>query len=171
MRLALGECDGPCLVEDLEVGAVVEDAAAGTGEDAPSRARRVFLQVLGEKRDQLGMKGHETGFSAWPVLQLAALPGRSAVSPPRAAPGLGVGQNQLAPSLVGQADEIVEAQIHDFLRPQRGVVDAAEEGDHPLAALVLLANGRKQPPRLVTVDHGSWVHRLEGPRASPLDGL
>jgi hypothetical protein len=33
-------------VEDLEVGPVVEDAAAGTGEDAPGRPGRVLLQML-----------------------------------------------------------------------------------------------------------------------------
>jgi len=100
----------------------------------------VLLQVLGEEYNQLRVEGYETGLSAWPVLKLAALPGRSAVGPPRTATGLRVGQDQLAPTLVRQADEIVEAQVHDFLWPQRGVIDAAEESDHPLAALVLLAD-------------------------------
>ena len=39
-------------MEDLEVGPVVEDAAAGAGEDAPSRAGTALLQVLSEERDQ-----------------------------------------------------------------------------------------------------------------------
>jgi hypothetical protein len=57
-------------VEDLEVGAVVEDAAARAGEDAPLRARRVVLEMKAEERDQLGMDGYRAGLAAGAVLEL-----------------------------------------------------------------------------------------------------
>ena len=57
------ECDSTCPVENLEVSPVVEDAAAGAGEDAPIRPGRVLLQVLDEECNQFGMEGHATGFS------------------------------------------------------------------------------------------------------------
>jgi hypothetical protein len=101
--LAGGEGGGSGLVEDLEVGAVVEDAAARSGEDAPVRAWRVVLQVLAEERDQLGMDGYRAGFAARSVLEFPALPGGSAAGPPGAAARLGVGQDELAPAMVGQA--------------------------------------------------------------------
>jgi hypothetical protein len=72
-------------------------------------------------------------FTPSAVLEFAASARGSTVGPPSAAAGLGVGQDQLSPSVVGEAGEIVAAQVHDFLRPQRGVVHAAEEGNHPFA--------------------------------------
>src|SRR5262249_1799610 len=43
-RFLAAEGRGASLVEDLEVGAVVEDAAAGTGEDAPVQGGGYFLR-------------------------------------------------------------------------------------------------------------------------------
>ena len=60
--LALGNCDVTCLVEDLEVGPVVEDAATWAGEDAAGGPGGVLLQVLGEECDQLRMERARDGF-------------------------------------------------------------------------------------------------------------
>jgi hypothetical protein len=74
-RLASREGCSPGLVKDLEIRAVIEDAATGTGEDAPVRSGRVLLDVLGEKRDEFGMDGHRAGLAAGAVLELAVLAG------------------------------------------------------------------------------------------------
>src|SRR5262249_42759752 len=83
-----GERRGAGLMEDLEVGPVLEDAAPGTGEDAPVRAGRILLQVLAEERDQVRMEGHRAGLTARTVLELAALASRATVGPPGAWHGL-----------------------------------------------------------------------------------
>jgi hypothetical protein len=69
------EGSGSGAVKDLEIRAVVEDAAAGTGEDATVRPRRVLLDVLAEQRDEFGMDGHRAGLAAGAVLELAVLAG------------------------------------------------------------------------------------------------
>src|SRR5208282_1537737 len=79
--------------------------------------------------------------------------------------------DEVAPAMVGQAGQVVAAQVHRFLGPQRGVVQATEEGHHPLTEFAVLAYRGEQPPGLVAVDHGSRVHALESPRTGPLDGL
>src|SRR5205823_250422 len=76
---------GAGLVEDLEVGPVIEDAAAGTGEDAPVRARLVLLEMLPQERDQVGVDGYRAGLAARAVLELAALASGAAIGPPGAA--------------------------------------------------------------------------------------
>src|SRR5215472_3375017 len=63
-------------MKDLEIGAVVEDAAAGAREDPTVWAWREPLQVLADEPDELGVNGHGPGFAARAVLELAALPGR-----------------------------------------------------------------------------------------------
>ena len=132
-------------MEDQQVRPVVENAATRAGEDAPIQPGRELLEVLAEQCDQFGMEGHRAGFAARPVLKLAALAGRSAVGPPCAAARLRVGEDQFAPAMDGQACEVVAAQVHGFFGPQRGVVQAAEEGDHPLAAFALLTDCGEQP--------------------------
>src|SRR6516165_11399894 len=83
-RLLAGEGRSAGLVEDQQVGPVIEDAPTRAGEDAPVRPGRELLEVLAEQRDQFGMKRHRAGLPAWAVLELAALAGRSAVGPPGA---------------------------------------------------------------------------------------
>ena len=158
-------------MEDLEVGAVVEDAAVWAGEDASVGVRRVVLEMLVEERDQFGMDGHRAGFAVGAAFEFRALPSGFAVGPPAAATRLGVDQDEFAPAMVRQAGEVVAAQVPGFLGPQRGLVEATEEGHHPLTEFAVLHHRSKQPPDLVAVDHGSRVHALERPRTGPLDGL
>jgi hypothetical protein len=54
--------------------------------------------------------------------------------------------------VVREAGEVLGAQLDGFFGSQRGVVHAAEEGDHPLPAFALLADGGEQAPSLATVD-------------------
>jgi hypothetical protein len=68
--------------------------------------------MLAEECDQLGMDGHWAGFAARAALEFTALAGGPAVSPPGAAARLGVGQDQFTPAMVGQASEMVAAQVH-----------------------------------------------------------
>src|SRR5215472_18255811 len=109
-------------MEDLEVSAVVEEAAARAGEDAPIRAQRVLLEMLALERDKLRVDRYWAGLAARTVLEFAALPGGSAVGPPGAAARLGVGQDEFAPAVVGQAGEIIRTQLDGFFRAQRCVV-------------------------------------------------
>src|SRR5215471_17357279 len=136
----------------------------------PVRAWWKLLEVLAEERDQFRMEGHRAGLTARTVLELAALASRAAVGPPGAAARLGVGQDQFAPAVVGQAGEVLGAQLDSFFRAQRRVVRAAEKGDHPLPAFTLLTDCGEQPPGLGAVDC-SWVYGLERARSGPLDGL
>src|SRR5215471_9496652 len=144
-------------MEDLEVGPVIEDAATGTSEDAPVPAWRISLEMLAKERDQFRMEGRRAGFAARTVLELAALASRAAVGPPGAAARLGVGQDQFAPAVVGQAGEVLGAQFDSFFGAQRRVVHAAEKGDHPLPTFTLLTDCGEQPPGLGAVDHCSRV--------------
>jgi hypothetical protein len=60
-RFLAAEGGGASLVEDLEVGPVIEDAAARTGEDAPVRAGLVLFEMLLQERDQVGVDGYRAG--------------------------------------------------------------------------------------------------------------
>lgn len=102
------------LVKDLEVSAVVENAATRTGEDAPVQAGRILLEMLAQERDQLWMDGYWPRLAAGAVLELAALPGRAAVGPPGAAAQFGASQEHLAPAFAGQACKILRAQFDGF---------------------------------------------------------
>src|SRR5262245_66415516 len=116
-------------MEDLEVGPVIEDAAAGTGEDAPVRAGRILLQVLAEERDQLRMEGHRAGLTARTVLELAALASRATVGPPGAWHGLprpadgGQAGDPARPGRAGQGTgPVARPPGHRGIRPAPGCV-------------------------------------------------
>ena len=99
--------------------------------------------MLAEERDQFRMDGHRAGFAG----------GRCSSSRRCRADALSVHQvplrgselreDQFAPPVVRQADEVVPAQVTGFLGPQRGVVHAAEEGHHPLTAFAVLPDRSK----------------------------
>ena len=70
-----GEGGSAGLVEDLEIGPVVEDPAPRAGEDAPVPAGRVLLDLVPQQLDQLGVDGYRAGLAARAVLEFTALAG------------------------------------------------------------------------------------------------
>src|SRR5262249_12221064 len=168
--LAGGEGSIAGLVEDLEVGPVVEDTAAGASENPPGRCGRIFFEVLTEERHKLGVDGDSARLPPWAVFEFAPLASRTGVCPLRAAPGLGVRQDQLAPAASWQAGQVVSPQVDNFLGPERGIVQKAEERNHPLTSGALVGDCCEQSSCLVAVDHGSRIYGLGRARPGPVDG-
>ena len=128
-------------------------------------------KMVAEQGHELGVDGRGPGFSGRAVLELAALAGEPVVGPAGAAAGLGMGQQHLAPPLVGKVEQVAAAQVDGFLGAQSRVVQAAEERDHPLAARPRAGDGGEEPAGLVGVSHRTLVHGLQRPRPGLLDGL
>src|SRR5215510_14203801 len=106
----------------------------GPVKTRPSGPGGYFFRCSLKSATSSGWRGTGRGLTARTVLELAALASRAAVGPPGAAARLGVGQDQFAPAVVGQAGEVLGAQLDSFFGAQRRVVHTAEKGDHPLPA-------------------------------------
>jgi hypothetical protein len=100
-----------------------------------------------EQGDQRGRAGHHTDLPAGALLEGALVAVAAAVGPFLAGVGLGAFDVQFAPAPRGQR-QVVLGEADRFLGSQRGVVQAAEEGDQPPAA-ALLADGVEQRANLL----------------------
>jgi hypothetical protein len=113
------------------------------------------------------------GFLLCPVLEFSALPDAAVIGPVGAATGLGVGEREFTPFTIGlgQAGEVRIPQVGDFLRPECGLIHAAEECLEPLATLAIVLYRVEKPAGLAGIDDASRVNGLEFPGTAPRDRL
>src|ERR1035438_429032 len=131
--LGVGERDGAGALPDFTPSGGGSAPASCGAEQVPAGAGAVAGDVRAEHRDQDGRDGDAAGLAGRAVLEAAFLTAGTVVGPPGAGAGLGGGQVDPAPPTLGE-DAVGFAQGDRLGGAQRGVVEAAEEGFHVLAA-------------------------------------
>ena len=86
-----------CLGPGAPVGDGWQFAAPDTAEETAIRGSAELVEMLAQKRRQLGMGGHDAAVSLSPVLELSSLPGTPVVRPLAADIGRSAADMQLAP--------------------------------------------------------------------------